>query len=232
MTDITITDDRTTFDFFDAPSFPEEPHGSVGFGGNITRMDEQTFNLYWTDGINQWDDQFPTWHAAHAYLGHLIDFAFRGQYFEETADDWLRRCWFNSSMQWAGWHYRYLLADLEQRGLTADLEDMGGGNIAVRVVYDENRFAWIDDMEAVNSDGYRCYLYEVPPDGQINEDSDGGFVSYEKALEMASQWSTQAAEDAALYAVLAQVEDLRNSAAHRVITRAHEVVSQWLEMGE
>lgn len=232
MTDITITDDRTTFDFFDAPSFPEEPHGSVGFGGNITRMDEQTFNLYWTDGINQWDNQFPTWHAAHAYLGHLIDFAFRGQYFEETADDWLLRNWFTSLMDWARWHYRYLLADLEQRGLTADLEDMGGGSIAVRVVYGPNRFAWIDDMEAVNSDGYRCYLYEAPSDGGfINQYSEGGFVSYEKALEMAEQWDERYAERLAVGAVLAQVEQFDLAGRQRVLVEAlHEVNVQRREV--
>lgn len=198
----------TMFDFSDAPPMG---HTAVAFGGNIEQVDDRTFRLNWSDGVaNHWSEDLPDYHAAHAYLGHLIDFVFRGQYFEETVDEWLIRHWYERMSDWAYWHYRHLLADLASQGIEASdmgVEDMGGGSWAVVVHYGPNRFAWIDDADTA-IEGYRCFLYEsTSPTDAIEGSSEGETVSYEKAVRLAVGWKHQAEYDRVVGEITAIIED-------------------------
>lgn len=223
-----LADDRivTTFDFTDAPPMG---HTSVAFGGDIEQIDDRTFRLNWSDGISHWSEDLPTWHAAHAYLGHLIDYAFRGQYFDETVDEWLYRNWFPSGADWARWHYRRLTTDLESRlDREVDVEDMGGGMWCVLINLGD-RFVWVDDNdlfeEEAEADLVRCYLYEGDDRGDpIRGYSEGSVVTLEEAVEMVERWSLEQAERDAVGSVLAQVEQFDLDGRQRVLVEAlHEV---------
>jgi hypothetical protein len=219
--------DHTTFDFHDAPSLDGT---SMGFGGEIEHIDLHTWRLTWNDGIvNEWSEDLPSWHAAHAYLGHLMDFVFRGATFEQTCDEWLLANWFTSGADWARWHYRHLIGDLQAQDIDRDridVEDMGGGQWAVLVRFGEDDlFAWIDDVEDLDGK-YRCYLYGVA-DGAMTDSIDGYTTTDRGAIALIQQWD-RSAEDEALGAVLAQLEDLELDARQRVLVEALHQINQMI----